>query len=330
VGEAIELQNSLDRSVTAGLHSLDVAEIDRWLDEVEAGSLVVNRPVAAPRAGRSPAGGRRRASIGRTTASGGAHTVTAQGAWSRVARSPEKSLTLDGVSEPVVRLIEAARANLSFDEFDRVRAAARSDERAWHDVFGASRVIGGVPLERTIVRHRPASVVLRLASGGDPVDLVRLVAAATRARARIDVSTASPLPAALRLLVTSPQSPVEVGSVVVESDEAFFDRAAVGGLQNADDERDPVVDLGIAPSGAPRRLADYRGLRIRLVGQGRTALSSALGHSADVAVWTGAVTDEGRVELLPFVHEQTVTVAAHRDGRPEASLRGLALGADPR
>ncbi|KQR65885.1 proline dehydrogenase family protein [Frigoribacterium sp. Leaf172] len=326
LGEAIEVQNSLDRSITAGLHSLDAGEVERWLDEVEAGSLVVNRPVAAPRAGRSPAAGRRRASIGRTTASGGAHTVTAQGAWSRVARSPEKSLALDGVSEPVVRLIEAARANLSFDEFDRVRAAARSDERAWSDLFGASREIGGVPVERTLVRHRPASVVLRLASGGDPVDLVRLIAAATRARARVVVSTASPLPASLRLLITSPQSPVQVGSVVVESDEAFFDRAAVGGLQNADDERDLVVDLGIAPSGAPRRVADYRGLRIRLIGQGRTALSSALGNSADVAVWTGEVTDEGRVELLPFVHEQTVTVAAHRDGRPDASLRRLVGG----
>jgi len=43
-------------------------------------------------------------------------------------------------------------------------------------------------------------------------------------------------------------------------------------------------------------------------------------------VWTGEVTDEGRVELLPFVHEQTVTVAAHRDGRPDASLRRLVGG----
>ncbi|MDY0891531.1 proline dehydrogenase family protein [Frigoribacterium sp. CFBP9030] len=324
--EAVDLQSALERSSTAGLHSLDVDEVEQWLEALDVGSLVVNRAVAAPRAGRSPSGGRRRASVGRTTAAGGAHTVIAQGAWSRAARSLEKSLQLDGVSEPVVRLIEAARANLSFDEFDRIRAAARSDERAWRDVFGASRALGGLEVERTVLRHRPASVVLRLASGGDPVDLVRLIAAATRAGARIDLSTALPLPAALHLLITSPQSPVEVGAVIVESDEAFFDRAAVGSLQQIDDVDDPAIELGMTPSAAQRRrVADYRGLRIRLVGRGRTELSSAVGHSADVAIWTGEVTDEGRVELLPFVHEQTVTVAAHRDGRPEAALRDLRL-----
>lgn len=325
--EAIDVQNGLESSSTAALHSLDDDEVARWVDRVDVGSLVVNRAVVGPRAGRRPAGGgRRRSTIGRTAASGGANTVVAQGAWSRIARTPEKDLKLDGVSDRVVRVIEAARSHLSFDEFDRIRAAARSDESAWRTTFGSSREIGDLAVERVVLRHRPASVVLRVSSDGDQVDLVRLVVAAARAGSRLDISSARPVPAPLALLLRSPASPIEVGDLVVENDESFLARLATGRLQGAAPVADAVVDLGMAPKETPTAgVAHYRELRIRLVGGGRRDVSAATGHSADVSVWTGEVTDEGRVELLPFVHEQTVTIAAHRDGRPDAALRDLRI-----
>ena len=41
--EAIAVQNSTAYGLTAGLHALDPAEIDRWCEAVEAGNLYVNR-----------------------------------------------------------------------------------------------------------------------------------------------------------------------------------------------------------------------------------------------------------------------------------------------
>ena len=48
-------------------------------------------------------------------------------------------------------------------------------------------------------------------------------------------------------------------------------------------------------------------LQARLVGDG----------DWDLAVYDGEVTSAGRIELLPFVHEQSITITAHRYGNPD-------------
>ncbi|WP_229072876.1 bifunctional proline dehydrogenase/L-glutamate gamma-semialdehyde dehydrogenase [Actinoplanes sp. DH11] len=58
--------------------------------------------------------------------------------------------------------------------------------------------------------------------------------------------------------------------------------------------------------------------RVRLVGGSATALAEATGGRPDLAVWAGPVTESGRVELLPFVREQAVSITAHRFGNPLA------------
>ena len=55
------------------------------------------------------------------------------------------------------------------------------------------------------------------------------------------------------------------------------------------------------------------------------ALARAVGGSVDVVVHGGDVTDEGRVELLTFVREQSVTVTAHRSGLVDPELRDLRI-----
>jgi RHH-type proline utilization regulon transcriptional repressor/proline dehydrogenase/delta 1-pyrroline-5-carboxylate dehydrogenase len=58
--------------------------------------------------------------------------------------------------------------------------------------------------------------------------------------------------------------------------------------------------------------------RIRFVGSAVRALEEALGGRPDVSVWGGPVTEAGRVELLPFVREQAISMTAHRFGTPQA------------
>jgi RHH-type transcriptional regulator, proline utilization regulon repressor / proline dehydrogenase / delta 1-pyrroline-5-carboxylate dehydrogenase len=45
----------------------------------------------------------------------------------------------------------------------------------------------------------------------------------------------------------------------------------------------------------------------------------------DLAIYSGDVTAAGRVELLPFVHEQAVSVTAHRFGNPDVAMQSLVL-----
>ena len=47
--------------------------------------------------------------------------------------------------------------------------------------------------------------------------------------------------------------------------------------------------------------------------------------SVDVTVWSGDVTEEGQVELLPFLAEQAVSVTAHRHGVVDPAFSALRL-----
>ena len=63
--------------------------------------------------------------------------------------------------------------------------------------------------------------------------------------------------------------------------------------------------------------------RIRLIGGDAKALAEATGGRPDLAIYSHPVTEAGRVELLPFLHEQAVSITAHRFGTPNFISDGL-------
>ncbi|MCO8275897.1 bifunctional proline dehydrogenase/L-glutamate gamma-semialdehyde dehydrogenase [Actinoplanes sp. TRM 88003] len=64
--------------------------------------------------------------------------------------------------------------------------------------------------------------------------------------------------------------------------------------------------------------AGLRGVnRVRLIGGSAEALARATDGRPDLAVWSHPVTEAGHVEMLPFLHEQAVSITAHRFGNPD-------------
>ncbi len=47
------------------------------------------------------------------------------------------------------------------------------------------------------------------------------------------------------------------------------------------------------------------------------ALAEATAGDPDLAVYDNEVTTAGRLELLPFLHEQAIAITAHRFGNPD-------------
>lgn len=293
--EAVELQNAVPYGLTAGIHSLDAGEVAQWADTVEAGNLYVNRGITGAIVQRQPFGGWKRSTVGTGAKAGGPNYVMTLGRWEPIEVPPVENIKVDGVSRAVAAVIKRGQAGLDFPEFDRVRRAAHSDERAWVAEFGASRDAAGLGVERNILRYRPVPVLLRLSEGESLGHLVRLIAAGSRAGAPLTISSAVPLPAGLVQSFREPVPSAIVGDVVVESDTAFLARA--------------------------RSLTG----RVRLIGGDARALAEAAGGSPDLAVYAGSVTTSGRVELLAFLHEQSVTVTAHRFGNPDRALLALPL-----
>ncbi|KRC63537.1 1-pyrroline-5-carboxylate dehydrogenase [Aeromicrobium sp. Root236] len=69
-------------------------------------------------------------------------------------------------------------------------------------------------------------------------------------------------------------------------------------------------------------IAATRPARVRLVGSDPREVAIAVDGDPDVAIYSGPVTQSGRVEALPFLQEQSVTITNHRFGNhdPEFEL----------
>ncbi|MDA8296461.1 MAG: bifunctional proline dehydrogenase/L-glutamate gamma-semialdehyde dehydrogenase [Actinomycetota bacterium] len=79
--EAIAFQNAVAYGLTGGIHSLDDAEVDRWLERVEVGNAYVNRHITGAIVRRQPFGGWKRSAIGPGAKAGGPHYVASLGTW---------------------------------------------------------------------------------------------------------------------------------------------------------------------------------------------------------------------------------------------------------
>lgn len=296
---AVELQNAVAYGLTAGLHTQDPGDLAYWLDRVQAGNLYVNRGITGAIVQRQPFGGWKRSSVGAGAKAGGPNYLIGLGSWrSRPGGPASSTLHLRGLDSRITAVIEAAQPSLEYESFEWLRRSALSDALAWDREFGQVRDVSRLGVERNLFRYRPVPVEIRATEDAALQDLLRVVIAGVRAGARFVLSTPVGLPAEVR------RSLGDLDAVVfLETDEEWRDRMLRHTETGAGDGR-PVV----------------RADRVRLVG-GRDAVAAA--HAAlatasdgdpDLAVYDGEVTAAGRIELLPFVHEQSISITAHRYG----------------
>ncbi|WP_052060162.1 bifunctional proline dehydrogenase/L-glutamate gamma-semialdehyde dehydrogenase [Rhodococcoides fascians] len=161
------------------------------------------------------------------------------------------------------------------DDLDFLRRSLASDLVAWDTEFGVTRDVSHLGVEANVLRYLPTPVTVRAEADARPVEVLRVVAAGLRAR--------SPL----RLSVHA--------SVALGED-------VLGFLTTNDVTVDTETDWA--------RAVSHGGTdRTRVVGSGTDVPT---GPSA--AVWSGAVTEAGRVEMLPFLREQALSITHHRFG----------------
>ncbi|MBT2249222.1 bifunctional proline dehydrogenase/L-glutamate gamma-semialdehyde dehydrogenase [Arthrobacter sp. BHU FT2] len=282
--EAIAIQNQIEYGLTAGLHSLNSEELGIWLDGIQAGNLYVNRGITGAIVQRQPFGGWKKSAVGAGTKAGGPNYLAGLGDWMPATSTATAEVTHAGVR----RILNAAGPALQPSELESVQRALASDAEAWAEEFGTAKDVSGLSAERNIFRYRSLPVTVRLSEGGSLAHLVRTVAAGVLAGSALTVSTAVELPAQLRAVLLG----LDI-EPTVESDAGWLASAA-----------------RLASAGK------LSGARIRLIGGDAAALAEATDGRPDIAVYSHAVTEAGRVELLPFLHEQAVSITAHRFGTP--------------
>jgi RHH-type proline utilization regulon transcriptional repressor/proline dehydrogenase/delta 1-pyrroline-5-carboxylate dehydrogenase len=287
--EAIAFQRAIDYGLTSGLHSLDSDELAEWLDGVEAGNLYVNRGITGAIVQRQPFGGWKRSAVGAGSKAGGPNYLFGLGQWAADDSATEPA---EHRIEPKVgALLSAAKPDLDEKQWAFVRRSVLRDAAAWDSEFGIVRDPSEVGVERNLFRYLPMPVTIRHSIGAPFAELVRVLAAATLAGSAVSVSSAVPVPAGLASVLAA--SGV---TVTIESEADWLGRAAGGKLATN---------------------------RIRLIGGDRTAFCEGTNGNPDFAVYASPVTTAGRVELLPFLHEQAISITAHRFGNPDELSVGV-------
>ncbi len=173
------------------------------------------------------------------------------------------------------------------------------------------RDVSGLGVERNLFRYRRVPVAVRATRDAPWQAVLRVVIAAVRAGSRFMLSVPVGLPAEVRHALGD----LDV-AVYVETETEWIERIATV-------DATAVFNTAATDAGSPADAAGVAIPRVRLVGSRESVaelhrdLARATGGDPDLAVYAGEVTTAGRIELLPFVHEQSITITAHRFGEPD-------------
>ncbi|WP_369369660.1 bifunctional proline dehydrogenase/L-glutamate gamma-semialdehyde dehydrogenase [Promicromonospora sp. Populi] len=158
--EALELQNAVSFGLTGGIHSLDDAEVEHWLDRVEVGNAYVNRHITGAIVQRQSFGGWKASVVGSGAKAGGPNYVAQLGRWEDAPGVPSRTADPAG-------WLSWARAD---------------DDRAWLTEFSQAQDPSALGVETNVFRYRPVpGITVRVGTGAPDVEVQRVLAAARRA-----------------------------------------------------------------------------------------------------------------------------------------------------
>jgi RHH-type proline utilization regulon transcriptional repressor/proline dehydrogenase/delta 1-pyrroline-5-carboxylate dehydrogenase len=309
--EAIDLVNATGYGLTSGLESLDAREHDQWQEQLRAGNLYINRPTTGAIVLRQPFGGFAKSAVGPGIKAGGPNYVAPlmELADRPEGRAPSRHSPPESISKrkraPAggsawiddIRQLGAALSELGFSELagsgDAARIAAALDDyihwaqeefRASHDNF---RLLG----EDNFRRYLPLDAVRLRVHPSDTLADVACRAAAARA-------------AGCRATVSSPPHLTGAAAAAVDLIDRLTD--SWGAAIEFVEENDEQLAQWLQAAGAARlRYAAPD----RVPAAIRQAAAESLQYVADAPVLA-----DGRVELLWYVREQSLSRVYHRYG----------------
>jgi RHH-type proline utilization regulon transcriptional repressor/proline dehydrogenase/delta 1-pyrroline-5-carboxylate dehydrogenase len=291
LAEAIALVNQTGYGLTSGLESLDDREQELWQGQVRAGNLYVNRVTTGAIVFRQPFGGMGKSAFGPGIKAGGPNYL-AQLMDFEECGAPDVS---DSIADPQLddlrrRLPAAARGreDVPAAQVSRVILAIGSYDRNVRCEFGRThdsfRLLG----QDNLRRYLPvAELRVRLHPADGFFELFARVCAARSAGCRITVS--------------SPPGPGLPGLALLEELTEPW-AGAIEFIEETDAELARVIREGGTE-------------RVRYAAPGRLPTSVfEAAREAGLFVASAPVLAEGRIELLWYLREQSISRDYHRYG----------------
>jgi RHH-type proline utilization regulon transcriptional repressor/proline dehydrogenase/delta 1-pyrroline-5-carboxylate dehydrogenase len=291
LSEAIALVNQTGYGLTSGIETLDEREQRTWIEGIRSGNLYINRVTTGAVVLRQPFGGMGKSAFGSGIKAGGPNYV----AQLMDFQNGELVSTDEDIADPLlVALKERVTEHrseipgLANGEADRLRMAIGSYARAMREEMAAEhdhfRLLG----QDNIRRYLPVrDLCVRVHPADGFFDLLARLAAAQCAgcRVRLSIPPETPVTGLDWLSASSPDW-TDVLEVVEEDDDALAAAIRAGCTE-----------------------------RIRYAGPERVPLTiCAAANETGIFVARAPVLAEGRVELLWYVREQSISRDYHRYG----------------
>jgi len=314
--EAIQLVNQTGYGLTSGLQSLDDREQAQWMAGIRAGNLYINKPTVGAIVLRQPFGGFGKSSFGPGLKAGGPNYVAQfmrfprdptrrlreSSAWSANSTPPnglrdgEEPVEFERLGHPDLATLAAAMrreqtsldAAADDDSLATILAALDSFDAWWRDEFSQThdplRLLG----EDNLRRYLPCTEVhVRVHANDRWFDIFARAAAARVTGARVVIS-----------------GPPELHHPAVVALDRLTDDWAAGIEFHEETDEDLIDQLETQCIERLRYAAPDRvPARIRQVAA-----------QCSIPIIDRRVTAAGRVELLWYVREQSVSFAYHRYG----------------
>lgn len=299
--EAIAWQNQVDYGLTGGIHSLETAEVEQWLEQVQVGNAYVNRGITGAIVQRQSFGGWKKSSVGLGSKAGGPNYVMLFGTWNDrmdIAAAAQTAPPVEGTKGRLLMDTALDKDLISHEDYAWLKAAAASDRRWWDREFGRPVDHAGLEAEANIFRYRPQHVLLRVGADAEPREVIRAALAAEQANTTFDLSLHPK--SEKRTLKTAKLVEKLAQRSGKHDDVAFADKLSSG----------EFIHDGSA--------------RIRVLGTVSGAQFGAAAPLPEIALLDDPVTASGRVELRHWLKEQAVSMTLHRFGTPSNAFHQLA------
>jgi RHH-type proline utilization regulon transcriptional repressor/proline dehydrogenase/delta 1-pyrroline-5-carboxylate dehydrogenase len=296
LGEAVALVNQTGYGLTSGLESLDERKWDYWKRHILAGNLYINRVTTGAIVLRQPFGGMGKSGFGPGMKAGGPNYVAQFMNFEDVARVPAAGTP----QTPTLAALCRGLAARPREDDPRIVAAALSYERNQREEFGVEhdhfRLVGQDNVRRYL---SVGSVRVRVHADDTAFDVFARACAAHVAGCSVVIST-----------------PPGLESPVVRRLEELTEpwAGAIEFLEESDAQLAQAIREGQVD-------------RVRYAAPERASLEVLqAGNAANGCVVSVPVSAEGRLELLWYVREQSISTDYHRYGN--LGIRGDEARAD--
>jgi RHH-type proline utilization regulon transcriptional repressor/proline dehydrogenase/delta 1-pyrroline-5-carboxylate dehydrogenase len=167
IEEAVRIVNQTDFGLTSGIHSLDDREIEQWRESIRAGNLYINRGTTGAIVLRQPFGGMAKSAIGPGIKVGG-HNYTLEFSNSIELGPPENRMANAPELTPFEPLLESFPGGLTSETEKAIRASFESAAYEYGALFGETEDYFKIRGEFNQSRYlRMQSILVRIEASDD-------------------------------------------------------------------------------------------------------------------------------------------------------------------